>query len=419
MKSRMASVLLFLFLFISFSSSLSSQSCYYHPGTRNLKCCDRLLYKFSSPRDAWSLHNMMIPNSVGSGSGGMNQYRTLPNGTLVYRSKTIGNSNPSAAGLSLSNFGPQNGVDIPDLPYVKPWDWVDSLRFELKTNGTRGVFASYSGCNPDRSNPGASPCVNSDGYLFFLSPDGADYPEETLTVVPDTRRFGPHYDGVAGSYNASPDSLGCIGNPCWRAPKPAPYSAISSTENLKLYGQSRDGQGTPNSIDSLCGPDYSLCRGQKLYPRWAIITHWTNGWFRQAYREWWITGLEVWGCVAPTGLFYTVPPCRLLDTREDGYPVLGTRTVQVYGNCGIPTTARSIVGNVTVVGLSSGHLALLPLNDPASSVSTINYTAGQTRANNFTVGIEPQNGMLKINTDKYGTLEVSAHVIIDVTGYYE
>lgn len=406
--------LLVAVLFVLCADVAHSQGCWYGAETTDIRCCDRLLYKFS-PGDSWSLHNMSIPNAQGSGSGLMDQYRTLADGTLVYRSKTLDSANPGAYGLSLSNFGPVAGVEIPNLPYVKPTSFLDSLRFELKTNGTRNAFASFSGCDPNRINPETTPCVHSDGYLFFLG-NGANYPEELLIEVPDNRQYGPHYDGIAGSMNVSPGG-GCITSPCWVAPTPGPYSAIPSTQNLHLYGQT--GKSAPNSIDGLCGEDYSLCRGKTLYPRWAIVTHMPNGWFRRATREWWITGLEVWGCVAPTGLFYTLPPCRMLDTRTSGNPVLGSMTVWTYGKCGIPSTARAIVGNVTVVGISPGHLVLLPGDiEGGASTSTINWKTGQTKANNFTVRLAPQ-GNIRIVTDKYGTAQASAHVIIDVTGYYE
>jgi Tol biopolymer transport system component len=122
--------------------------------------------------------------------------------------------------------------------------------------------------------------------------------------------------------------------------------------------------------------------------------------------------------------FYTVTPCRLLDTRQSGpaltsaaeriVPVAGTA-----GTCGIPATTRSVMVNVTVVQPGgNGRLTLYPgdLADPLTS--TINFRAGETRANNAT---------LALALDGTGTLAVTpvvngggtVHLILDVSGYFQ
>ena len=79
--------------------------------------------------------------------------------------------------------------------------------------------------------------------------------------------------------------------------------------------------------------------------------------------------------------------CRLVDTRnatgELGGPSLagqGDRTFTLSGACAIPATAKALAVNVTVTGATAaGNLRIHPpgLIGPTS---TINYVAGQTRA---------------------------------------
>jgi len=122
--------------------------------------------------------------------------------------------------------------------------------------------------------------------------------------------------------------------------------------------------------------------------------------------------------------FFTVSPCRVLDTRNPngalGGPALaaGTqRSFHVAGVCGIPASAQSISVNVTVTGSSAaGSLSLYPGNAIPLGTSTINFTAGRTLAN---------NAMLLLATDGTGTFTVqnaggsAVHFILDVNGYFQ
>jgi PQQ-like domain len=124
--------------------------------------------------------------------------------------------------------------------------------------------------------------------------------------------------------------------------------------------------------------------------------------------------------------FFTVAPCRLVDTRGPdgtfGGPVLqgsaARRLFPVAGSrCGVPSTAVAVALNVTVVSPSGpGHLRLGPASF-AASTSTINFVAGQTRANNAVVGLTGYPlGSLWVETHIFpGT----THLVLDVTGYFE
>lgn len=119
------------------------------------------------------------------------------------------------------------------------------------------------------------------------------------------------------------------------------------------------------------------------------------------------------------GDFFTVTPCRLLDTRLSA-PLSsgGSLRLKATGACGIPATAVALAVNVTVLQpTASGRLSVFP-GDVAAETSTLNFQANETRANNAT---------LRLSYDGAGTLRLNpvmpaggtVHVAVDVTGYYE
>ncbi len=71
--------------------------------------------------------------------------------------------------------------------------------------------------------------------------------------------------------------------------------------------------------------------------------------------------------------------------------------------------------NVTVTqSTDRGNLRLHP-PDVASKSSVINYTAGQTRANNAIVALDAEGRVAVFCAQATGT----AHMILDVNGYFE
>ena len=119
--------------------------------------------------------------------------------------------------------------------------------------------------------------------------------------------------------------------------------------------------------------------------------------------------------------YYTLTPCRLLDTRQaqDG-PALAsgaTRTFQPRGICGIPATARALELNITVtVPTGDGFLTAYPGGTGIPIVSTVNFVAGITRANNAVVPLGA-DGTVALTPLVGGAGTV--HVVIDVAGYFE
>jgi hypothetical protein len=128
------------------------------------------------------------------------------------------------------------------------------------------------------------------------------------------------------------------------------------------------------------------------------------------------------GATSP-GAFYPLNPCRIADTREPeghrGGPALAAksqRALGVHGRCGIHATARAISMNVTVTEPTlEGNVQLYPTGVAPPGTSTVNYRSGQTRANNAIVAI----GALGQITVRSAQASGTAHVILDVNGYFE
>jgi hypothetical protein len=121
--------------------------------------------------------------------------------------------------------------------------------------------------------------------------------------------------------------------------------------------------------------------------------------------------------------FYTLTPCRIADTRNTIGPYGGPAMVAgsdrvwtVAGQCGVPSSAKSVVLNVTVTDASqNGNLRLYAAGTTLPPTTALSYASGRPRANNA-IGALGSSGGLAVRCDQpSGT----AQVIIDVSGYFE
>jgi hypothetical protein len=127
--------------------------------------------------------------------------------------------------------------------------------------------------------------------------------------------------------------------------------------------------------------------------------------------------------------FYTVSPCRVVDTRDPSGPTAGSpladQTVQTFaiqGECGVPVGARAVTINVTAVApTAQGHLRIFPSDIAVPTVSTLNFAAGESALANGAIlpladqRVEPEDLAIFPRVVGSGTV----HVIIDVTGYFQ
>jgi hypothetical protein len=129
-------------------------------------------------------------------------------------------------------------------------------------------------------------------------------------------------------------------------------------------------------------------------------------------------------CIPVPASFYSVTPCRLIDTRGPiaalGGPALEANTDRSFGitggECGVPRSAKAVVLTVTVTQpTAQGDLRLFPGGGTLPNTSTVNYRVGQTRASNSIVVLGPSSDFVVRCVQANGT----THFLADVTGYFE
>jgi hypothetical protein len=120
--------------------------------------------------------------------------------------------------------------------------------------------------------------------------------------------------------------------------------------------------------------------------------------------------------------FFTVPPCRIADTRNPAGPIGGpalvakaTRVFPIVGNCSVPSTAKAVALNVTVVSPTApGFVTLYPAGSTRPITTTVNYSAGAVRSNNAVLMVP--GGQIEVYCNQAsGTTDL----VIDVMGYFE
>jgi hypothetical protein len=176
--------------------------------------------------------------------------------------------------------------------------------------------------------------------------------------------------------------------------------------------------------------------GSDMYIQGMYDTRWNNDVLNPAFGSLHASDFEVvqlgWKpSPSPSGPldFYTVTPCRLLDTRTPADPTVephggpplasgSQRVLQAAGNCGIPAGAKALAVNATVVSApGAGYVTLFPGDGSPAVASSINFSAGQTLAN---------NAVAKLAASGSGTLGLVSssaagpvHLVLDVTGYFQ
>ena len=230
---------------------------------------------------------------------------------------------------------------------------------------------------------------------------------------------------------------------------PASHTATNSTDpnalpmgaRLRLKA-AKDISGYPTPVQKIfqAMKTHGLIvadNGSNMYVSGAYDTRWDNDVLNPAFASLKASDFEVieqgWKppIATSTGAtdFHTLPPCRLLDTRRPpdqlppgpyGGPALppaGERVLLVAGRCGIPSTALALALNVTVVGASAaGHLRLFPGDGSPPGASALNFSPGQTRANNAVLMMASSgSGGIALRNDAAASVDV----VVDVSGYFE
>ena len=156
-----------------------------------------------------------------------------------------------------------------------------------------------------------------------------------------------------------------------------------------------------------------LAFGSDAIPNWAAPATWSAPGARGA------TTLSE----GPPLPFVAVTPCRMADTRGNGYtgqygpPSLfanATRSFTVAGQCGIPAFVTAVSFNFTALNVGgTGDLRVFPAGGSAPLVSTLNYNANTPNIANAAVVELSGSGAIAVQADA-----VPIDLIIDVNGYY-
>jgi hypothetical protein len=125
--------------------------------------------------------------------------------------------------------------------------------------------------------------------------------------------------------------------------------------------------------------------------------------------------------------FYAITPCRVADTRNPAGPTGGPaliafqeRQFPVRGTCGVPASAQAVAINVTVVTPGDGGwLTVYPAGVARPFVSTVNFEDDDFAIANAATVALGSTADLALWWASFSGVAHPAHVVIDVSGYYE
>lgn len=119
--------------------------------------------------------------------------------------------------------------------------------------------------------------------------------------------------------------------------------------------------------------------------------------------------------------FFPITPCRLADTRQAGFggaiAAQTTRDFDVQGVCGIPTNAKAVVLNATIVGpTTDGYLTLFPSGITRPTAANLTFRGAEPALGNGAIV-----GLSTADKDLSAFLFLgtgTGHLVLDTTGYF-
>jgi hypothetical protein len=174
--------------------------------------------------------------------------------------------------------------------------------------------------------------------------------------------------------------------------------------------------------------------GSDMYVQGTYDTRWNNDVLNPAFAALTASDFDVielgWKPAVATSTgplsFYTLAPCRLLDTRAApgllGAPAIPPNTQRILtaaSQCGVPAAARALSLNLTVVNTAgSGYLSLFAGDAGPPLASVLNFTPGTTRANNALVMLA-SSGTCSFGIQHATPSNTPVQVVADVNGYFQ
>jgi hypothetical protein len=302
---------------------------------------------------------------------------------------------------------------------------VDSLRGSVAGNAAI-VAAGSNGSISVQSSDATDLIVDYNGYFAPPTSSGLAFYSMTPCRVVDTRG-GIGKTGAFGPPGLSPFAVRDI--PMLASPCAIPGSAQAYSVNIAVLPPGPvsflsawpTGQPYPG-VAMLNSPDGSIQSNA------AIVPAGTNGSIRVVSGEPTDIIIDINGYFAVPGSpgalnFYTMTPCRVVDTRASqgetgafGLPALAAYTKRDFplqsGSCGIPATAQAYSLNLTVAPPGPvSFLSIWPTGQPYPSVATMNSPDGNmmSRAAFVPAGT---NGSVTVVSGE------PTDLIIDINGYF-
>jgi PKD repeat protein len=267
------------------------------------------------------------------------------------------------------------------------------------------------------TNAAGTDSVTKTNYIHVTVPPGATYfALATPTRVLDTR-IG---NGLSGVFHANTGRDFQVTNG-----GTIPNNAVAVTGNLTVTQQTKGGYiilapaggSTTSTINFPAGDNRANGVTVALSGSGQLNAVYKASAGATAHLLFDVTGYFVAGTSGAS--YFPLAPTRVLDTRigtglSGVFHANTARNFQVTNGGSIPSDATAVTGNLTVTQQTKGgYIILAPA--AGTTTSTINFPAGDNRANGVTVAL---SGSGQLNA-VYKASAATTHLLFDVTGYFK
>ncbi len=283
--------------------------------------------------------------------------------------------------------------------------------FDITLGGTLTTLHNFAGFPTEGSLPVGGLMQASNGIFYGITEAGGStgdgsvfslvIPKVTMTTV--TSSMNPSTSGEAVVFTAT---LSPIGSP----PPDGTYGFSSNGTTIPGCGAqsiSTSGQATCTAVALAVGTD-------------AIVATY-SGDTNYAGSSGSVT--QIVNPVPQALQFVTLPPCRIVDTRNAngtfGGPPIPANSARSFplsqsGNpCNIPSDAVAYSLNVTVVPITTlSYLTIWPTGEGQPTVSTLNSLDGRIKANAVIIPAGTSGGSVSVFVTN------TTNVVLDINGYF-
>jgi hypothetical protein len=221
------------------------------------------------------------------------------------------------------------------------------------------------------------------------------------------------------------------GGASWQTVPPAAFLQGAYNSSATGSPAAWSGQSASYPLHDAVAVDLSAYAGLGRRLRWRFVADSNAG-----FDGWWVDEVRFTDTLVPgtceplpacipggAYCFHTLAPCRVYDSRQDaqlGKLLSGVEravAVAAAAGCGVPPAARGVAVNLTVLqSTAGGHLTVYDEPGFAPLASTLNFGAGQVRANN---GVFRLGDLGEVVVLPYLVDGGDVHLVVDVFGWFE